>query len=239
MTMCASLHLVHTQRYPTTHSHITVRLMITYSDLHLCYLETAFLNTPACISLGPQCSAKWYKLFTQSFFSNYKHFCVSNIRQLSGLYHYCLLSPPPSMKVVECKQLNEGVNTCAWTSCSGCFLYNWPLKMHTSTIETRMTRPTMMTAPPRHPITTYMYTTEIEGAAGQNVYRQGRTTQSLWIAWRNVHWVGGTHTLIYCRYKWLYIIWPKGLTTGGLSVGCMGRRFRLCRLTTTGAYIYI
>ena len=113
-------------------------------------------------------------------------------------------SPPPSMKVVECKQLNEDVNTCAWTSCSGCFLYNWPLRMHTSTIGTRMIRPTMMTATPRqHPIT--MYTTGIGEAAGRNVYSQWRTTQSLWIAWRNVHWVGGTHALIYCRYKQMII----------------------------------
>ena len=35
------------------------------------------------------------------------------------------------------------------------------------------------------------------------------------------------------------LFWPKGLTTGGLSAGCMGRRFSFCRLTTTGAYIYI
>ena len=108
-------------------------------------------------------------------------------------------SPPPSMKVVECKQLNEGVYTCAWTSCSGYILYNWPLRMHTSTIATRMTRPTMTTATPRqHPIT--MYTTGIGEAAGRTVCRQWRTTRSLWIAWRNVHWVGGTHTLTYFRY---------------------------------------
>ena len=80
-------------------------------------------SSVARISLGPQCSAKWYKLFAQSFFPNYKHFSVFNIHQLSGLYH-CLPSPPPSMKIVECKQLNEGVYTCAWTSCSGYIHYN-------------------------------------------------------------------------------------------------------------------
>ena len=128
--------------------------------------------------------------------SNYKNFSVSNIHQPSGLYH-CLPSPPPSVNVVEYKQLNEGLNTCAWTSCSGYILYNWPLRMHTSTIDTRMIRHTMTATPRQHPIT--IGTTGIEWAAGRTVCREWRTTQSLWIVWRNVHWVGGTHTLTYRR----------------------------------------
>ena len=105
-------------------------------------------------------------------FSNYKHFFVSITQQLSGLHH------------------------------CGYILYNWPLRMQTSTAA-RMIRHTM-TAPPRqHTIT--ISSTGIGGAAGQNVYRQWRTTQSLWIVWRNVHWVGSTHTLTYRRHKQMII----------------------------------
>ena len=108
------------------------------------------------------------------------------------------------MTVVECNQLNEGANTRAWTSCSGYILYNWPLRMHTSTIATRMIRHTMTAHPRQHPTT--MYTTGIGEAAGRTVCRKWRTTQSLWVAWRNVHWVGGTHTLTYFSYKQMIIL---------------------------------
>ena len=105
-------------------------------------------------------------------------------------------SPPPSMKVVECKQLNEDVNTCAWTSCSGCFLYNWPLRMHTSTIGTRMIRPTMMTATPRqHPIT--MYTTGIGEAAGRTVYMQTVKNNTVTVNCMEKCTLGGRYTCSY------------------------------------------
>ena len=161
--------------------------MISYSDLHLCCLGTAFLSSKNFTWATVQC--KMVQVERKTFFFQ----LLALVSLTCTNFLACITafpSPPPSMKVVECKQLNEGVYTCAWSSCSGYILYNWPLTMHTSTIATRMT--TMTTATPRqHPIT--MYTTGIGEAAGRIVCRQWRTTQSLWIAWRNVH------PITYCR----------------------------------------
>ena len=181
--------------------YITVRLMISYSDLHLCCLGTAFLSSKNFTWATVQC--KMVQVICTKFISNYKHFSVFNIHQLSGLYH-CLPSPPPSMTVVERKQLNEGVYTRAWTSCSGYILYNWPLKMHTSTIDARMIKANNDSN--SQTTSNHYGTTGIQWAAGRTVCRQWRTTQSLWIEWRNVHWVGGTHTITTTvdSNRWLY-----------------------------------
>ena len=64
--MCASLHLVHTYRYLTTHSHIAIRLMISYSDLHLCYLRTALLSSKNFAWATVQC--KMVQVICTKFF---------------------------------------------------------------------------------------------------------------------------------------------------------------------------